>query len=148
MNGIKQGSIVAAGLGLLIVACGASSTTPTTPAPGTDPYAAYYPPPACDPSQPGCVPAQPQAYPQQPYPQQPAYPQPQQPAYPAPPPAPASGMAVPGPLALPCQNDSACLMARCNVQYQKCAFPCQTAADCAQGATCNAMSGLCLPGGG
>jgi hypothetical protein len=57
-------------------------------------------------------------------------------------------MATPGPLALPCQNDSACGFARCNTQYQKCAFPCQnTAVDCGAGNTCNTMTGLCLPGG-
>jgi hypothetical protein len=56
-------------------------------------------------------------------------------------------MATPGPLALPCQNDSACGFARCNTQYQKCAFPCQSQVDCAAGNTCNTMTGLCLPGG-
>lgn len=60
----------------------------------------------------------------------------------------AGGMATPGPLALPCQNDSACGLAHCNVQFQKCAFPCaNTAIDCVQGASCNPMTGLCLPGG-
>jgi hypothetical protein len=57
-------------------------------------------------------------------------------------------MATPGPLALPCQNDSSCGLAHCNVQFQKCAFPCQSAADCVQGASCNTMTGFCLPGGG
>jgi hypothetical protein len=149
MSRIKQGSVISTSFALLVFACGPSTTTPATPAPGTDPYAAYYPPPACDPSQPGCVPgaqpaypAQP-GYPAQPYPAQPGYPA--QP-YPAQPAAPASTMAVPGALALPCQSDSSCLMGRCNVQYQKCAFPCQSAADCATGAACNTMSGLCLPG--
>lgn len=53
-------------------------------------------------------------------------------------------MAVPGPLALPCQNDSGCGLARCNVQYQKCAFPCVNAAiDCIGGAQC--MAGACVP---
>ena len=53
-------------------------------------------------------------------------------------------MAVPGPLALPCQNDSGCGLARCNVQYQKCAFPCINAAlDCIAGAQC--MAGACVP---
>ncbi len=60
--------------------------------------------------------------------------------------APAPGaMATPGPLALPCQNDSSCGLAHCNVQFQKCAFPCASAADCIQGSSCNTMSGLCLP---
>ena len=128
----------------LLFACGSSTTTPTAPVPSANPYGAYYGPPPCDPSQPGCVPGAQPAYPAQP---QPGYPAQPQPAYPAPAPATASTMAVPGPLALPCQSDSACIMGRCNTQYQKCAFPCQSAADCAAGASCNAMSGLCLPGG-
>jgi hypothetical protein len=57
-------------------------------------------------------------------------------------------MATPGPLALPCQNDQACGLAHCNTQYGKCAFPCQSASDCIQGASCNTMTGFCLPGGG
>lgn len=90
-----------------------------------------------------------QGYPQQGYPQQQGqYPQqqyPQQPA--APTPAAGGQMATPGPLALPCTSDASCGLARCNTQYGKCAFPCQSAVDCAQGNSCNAMTGLCLPGG-
>ncbi|HEX3598032.1 MAG TPA: hypothetical protein VHU80_23140, partial [Polyangiaceae bacterium] len=85
-------------------------------------------------------------YPQQGYPQQ----APPVATAPAPAPAaPAAGgtMATPGPLALPCQNDSACGFARCNVQYSKCAFPCQSQVDCGAGNSCNTMTGLCLPGG-
>ena len=73
-------------------------------------------------------------------------------AYPsAPPPGtapPAGGtMATPGPLALPCQNDQACGFAKCNLQFQKCAFPCANSAiDCAPGHGCNTMTGFCLPG--
>jgi hypothetical protein len=58
-----------------------------------------------------------------------------------------SAMAVPGPLALPCQNDQSCMLARCNVQYQKCAYPCQSQVDCAQNAACNQATGLCIPAG-
>ena len=63
--------------------------------------------------------------------------------------APAAGgtMATPNAFALPCQNDQSCGFARCNLQFQKCAFPCASAVDCAAGATCNAVTGLCLPGG-
>ncbi len=61
-------------------------------------------------------------------------------------PAVAGTMATPGPLALPCQSDAQCAFARCNVQFQKCAFPCLSAVDCAAGAACNAATGLCLPG--
>jgi hypothetical protein len=52
-------------------------------------------------------------------------------------------MGVPGPLALPCQDDTSCGTHRCNVQYGKCAFPCQSAADCLTPAAC--VAGLCLP---
>ena len=113
-----------------IVGCAKEEESP----PPADPNSAYqqYPPP------------------QQQYPQQ-TQPAPQQ-QYPAATPvatapAAASPMATPGPLALPCQNDQACGTARCNVQYQKCAFPCVTSeVDCAQGNACNAATGLCLPG--
>jgi hypothetical protein len=61
--------------------------------------------------------------------------------------APATGvMATPNAFALPCQNDQSCGFAKCNVQFQKCAFPCQSAVDCAAGASCNTVTGLCLPG--
>lgn len=53
----------------------------------------------------------------------------------APPVAPGQ-MAVPGPTALSCQNDSQCLSHRCNTQYGKCAFPCLSDTDCIQGTTC------------
>lgn len=45
---------------------------------------------------------------------------------------------------LPCQSDAQCGLARCNVQIQKCVFPCQNAAvDCIQGAQC--VMGACVP---
>ncbi len=69
--------------------------------------------------------------------------------YPTAAPTAAGGMATPGPLALPCTSDAACGLAHCNVQFQKCAYPCvNSAIDCVQGASCNPMTGLCLPGGG
>ena len=92
-----------------------------------------------------------QGYPQQGYPQQQpgAYPQQQPGGYPQQPGAPAGGaMAVPGPTALPCQNDSSCMTHRCNTQYGKCAFPCQTDGDCIQGSTCFVAGGAlaaCIP---
>jgi hypothetical protein len=62
--------------------------------------------------------------------------------------APAAGgaMAVPGPAALPCTNDAMCMTHRCNTQYGKCAFPCESDSDCIQGAFCfkSAIS-TCLP---
>jgi hypothetical protein len=45
-------------------------------------------------------------------------------------------MAVPGPLATPCQNDGPCLLHKCNVQYGKCAFPCESDNDCNTGNYC------------
>ena len=75
--------------------------------------------------------------------QQPGY---QQPGYQPTPSAsaPAAGqMATPGPTALACQNDSQCMTHRCNTQYGKCAFPCQSAADCIPPNQC--LAGLCVP---
>ena len=60
--------------------------------------------------------------------------------------APAGTMATPGAFALPCTSDASCGLARCNVQFQKCAFPCAGPVDCAAGASCNTLTGLCLPG--
>jgi hypothetical protein len=65
---------------------------------------------------------------------------------PAPAPATTGTMATPNAFALPCQNDQSCGFARCNLQFQKCAFPCASAVDCASGASCNTVTGLCLPG--
>ncbi|MBX3185437.1 MAG: hypothetical protein KF819_00420 [Labilithrix sp.] len=133
----------------LVAACGKKDEVPP-------PNGAYgqvgYGQPGAYPQQPGAYPQQPGAYPQQPgaYPQQPgAYPQ-QPGAYPQQPgAAPAGGqMAVPGPSALPCQNDSSCMTHRCNTQYGKCAFPCQSDADCVQGSTCFTGGGAlaaCIP---
>jgi hypothetical protein len=154
---------------LVGVACApkpATTPTPTTAAGQQPVVQGQYPQQQGQyPQQQGQYPAQgaaPQGYAQpapQGYPQQGAAPAP---GYAAPPgattgmPAPAPGaptaagapMATPGPLALPCSNDQACGLAHCNTQYGKCAFPCQSATDCIQGASCNAMTGFCLPGGG
>jgi hypothetical protein len=93
---------------------------------------------------PGQYPQQ-QAYPQQqpgaPYPQQ--QPMPGAPAAPMAAPTAATQMAVPGPVAFSCTNDVPCGTHHCNTQYGKCAFPCQTAADCITPNTC--MLGLCVP---
>lgn len=122
-------------LAIAISACGSSD-----PPPPTTPSAQPYP-------QQGQYPQQ--GYPQQ-YPQQPQQPYPQQTAYPqptvapgAPPGAGSAPMATPGPLALPCSNDGACGFHRCNVPAGKCAFPCQTAVDCAAGNQCT--MGVCTP---
>jgi hypothetical protein len=133
------GCLAAVSVSLVVLACG-SKNEPQPLTAGASASAGQYP----------------QQYPQQGYPQQ-GYPQqgaPQQ-GYPqqgAPttgaPVSPTGGqMATPGPLAFPCQNDSGCGLARCNTQFQKCAFPCQSEVDCIQGATCNTMTGFCLPKG-
>lgn len=143
-----------AGLLLTVSGCAKDNDTPAAaPAPYGAPTAAapgaYPQQPAAYP-QPGVAPAAPAAYPQPAVaPATPAAPAaPAVPGAPATPAAPAAGgtMATPNAFALPCQNDQSCGFARCNVQYQKCAFPCQGAVDCAANATCNTVTGLCLPG--
>jgi hypothetical protein len=130
-----------ASLFLVVTACG-----PKTPAPGTAPTATGYPgyppqgqyPPGQQPP-PGQYPGQ---YPAT----QPTYAQPgPAPVGPAPGPAGTTGgpMATPGPLAFSCQNDVPCGTHHCNMQYGKCAFPCQSANDCIPPNTC--MAGLCIP---
>ncbi len=135
---------------VLMLACGSnSSSTQPTSATATAPYGyppPGYPPPGYPPpgyptgGQPGAPPpgyatAQPTPYPA---------------PYPAPAPAPAptgsAQLSTPGLLALPCQSDAACGLHHCNTQYGKCAFPCQTAADCMSGS--HGIMGVCLPGGG
>ena len=116
-----------------VVACVSACKKDETPPPAAPAPSAQYGQPGYDPNNPGGYPQQPGAYPQQP----------------GQPGAPAGGqMAVPGPSALPCQNDSQCMTHRCNTQYGKCAFPCQTDADCIQGATCFTGGGAlaaCIP---
>ncbi len=118
----------ATALAVGVSACGGSDnpppTAPTATAYPPQPTGGYYPPPQNT-----------GGYP----PPQPTYPQPQPTAAPTP----EGTMATPGPLALPCQNDSACGLHRCNTQFQKCAFPCQGPVDCAAGTQC--MMGVCAP---
>jgi hypothetical protein len=120
-----------AGLSSIITGCAKDNDTPVAapapyvaPAPTTaQPVATAYPQPAVVAATPAPVATVPAAA------------------------APATGaMATPNAFALPCQNDQSCGFARCNVQFQKCAFPCQGAVDCAAGASCNTVTGLCLPG--
>ena len=104
--------------------------------------------------------AQPQPNPYaQPYPQQQPYGQPypqQQPGYGAPgpgqyPQAQPAATAPASPLAIPCQNDLICGTHKCNLQAQRCAFPCAANTDCASGFSCMGAGGptaLCVPGAG
>jgi hypothetical protein len=96
-----------------------------------------------------------EAPPPQPYGQQPTYGQPApqqqgQPAQPAPvqqpaqtAPATASTTSQPSPMAFPCQTDDACVTHRCNTQVGRCAWPCQSEADCRPGNQC--ISPACVP---
>ena len=120
-------------LAIVASACGGADQAPPN-VPSAYPQQGY--PQQGYPQQPQGYPQQPQGYPQQPqpYPQQPQV----QPTATA-----TTPMATPGPLALPCQSDGACGLHRCNVQAQKCAFPCQTPVDCAGGNQC--MMGACVP---
>jgi len=112
----------------------------------TAPYGQYPPPPQSGYGQ------YPAPYPTATYGAGQAAPAPVQPPPPAPvpsataaPAAPAGSgqMAVPGAVAFQCQNDLPCGTHHCNVQYGKCAFPCQTNVDCIQPNTC--VMGLCVP---
>jgi hypothetical protein len=91
-------------------------------------------------------PPQQQGYPpqQQGYPpQQQGYPPQQQPA------AQPTAAAAPSPLALPCTNDMICGTHKCNMQTQRCAFPCAANTDCTGGFTCMGAGGptaICVPG--
>ncbi len=71
------------------------------------------------------------------------YPPPAAQPAPAPAPAPSGQMAVPGAVAFQCQNDVPCGTHHCNLQYGKCAFPCQSATDCIAPNQC--MGGFCVP---
>jgi hypothetical protein len=52
-------------------------------------------------------------------------------------------LAVPGPIAFPCENDVPCGTHRCNAAYGKCTFPCQSDVDCITPNAC--VMGLCVP---
>ncbi len=147
---------------IVVVACKKDDAAPNPSTPATYPSgsAAYGQPQQGYPQQGAPAQGYPQqGYPQQGYPQQGApgqgYPQqgyPQQgPGQGMPQTGPstplATGtMAVPGPAALPCSNDSMCMTHKCNTQYGKCAFPCESDNDCITGAYCfkSAIS-TCLP---
>ena len=125
-----------------IAACGPkqdpSAQQPALAPTGTAPYG-YAQQPGAYPTATGTAPY---GYPQQGAPQ---------PAYTAAPtamptaaPTTAPGqMAVPGPAALACTNDLPCITHHCNLQYGKCAFPCQSNNDCLAPNVC--ATGFCVP---
>jgi len=124
-------SVTFSALLALPLACKKDEQPPPQPPPAYQPYPAQPAAPA---------PAQPTAA--QPVPAQPVPAQPGQPAPAAP--APAGGaMSQPSPMALACSNDAACLTHRCNTQFGKCAWPCQSDNDCVTGNHC--MAGACVP---
>ncbi len=140
--------VVVSAIVVIASACRKDDTAPTP----TTPTASAYPPQGQ-----GYPPQQgypQQGYPQQGYPQQ-GYPQGQPTGQPTgypqgqptaqPTAQPTSSVAPMGTAGvLPCQNDASCGLARCNMQIQKCVFPCQNAAvDCIQGAQC--VMGACVP---
>jgi len=125
--GVTFGALLA-----LPLACKKDEQPPPQPPPAYQPYPAQ-PAPAAPPAQPTAA---------QPVPAQPVPAQPGQPAPAAP--APAGGaMSQPSPMALACSNDAACLTHRCNTQFGKCAWPCQSDNDCVTGNHC--MAGACVP---
>ena len=132
----------AASLFVVVTACGSKNTqqpgtAPTGTGYGYPPPGGQYPPGQAPQGQyPGQYPQQQPGYGQQPMPGA---------APTAPGPAPTAGgpMATPGPLAFTCQNDVPCGTHHCNMQYGKCAFPCQSANDCIPPNQC--LAGLCVP---
>jgi len=124
---------------LVLSACGPKAP-PANTAPSATAYPGY-PPPGQYPPGAGGYPGAPGAAPGY---AAPGTMQPGQPGAPVgPAPTGTAPMATPGPLAFSCQNDVPCGTHHCNTQYGKCAFPCQTAADCIQPNQC--MAGLCVP---
>ena len=125
-------------LGLLALTMGALAALPLAckkdEQPPPQAPAAYQP----YPTQPG----QPAPVATQPAPAQPTVAQPA-PAAPATPAAPVGGMSQPSPMALACSSDAACLTHKCNTQFGKCAWPCQSDNDCVTGNHC--MAGACVP---
>ncbi len=119
---------------LAIIACGLHGCKKDEqPPPQPAPYQAYPPAPtAAAPAPAAPAPA--------PVPAAPApAPTVAQPA----PAAPAGGLSQPSPMALPCTSDANCLTHRCNAQFGKCAWPCQSDNDCNPGNRC--MAGACVP---
>jgi len=115
----------------LPLACKKDEQPPPQPPPTYQPYPpTAAPPPAAAQPAPAPVAAQPTPAPVA-----------TQPA--AAPAAPAGGLAQPSPMALPCTSDAACLTHRCNTQFGKCAWPCQSDNDCNPGNQC--MAGACVP---
>ncbi len=109
---MKTSKLVAGAVSLVVLTLMACSKNDPPPA---QPIVTQQPPPAATP-QPGQPGYQPPGY--QPAPAQPGQ------------------LSTPGPTAMACANDGQCMLHHCNMQFQKCAFPCTTDTDCIQGAHC------------
>ncbi len=118
------------GLGSLWLCGLLSCTKEESPPPAVPGQYPAYPPPAAYPAAP------PQSPP-------PAYGTPPVGNQPPPATAPGAPPSQPSPLAFACQSDVQCLTHRCNTQVQKCAWPCQSNADCQPGFQC--VSPACIP---
>jgi len=126
-------AVTLASLFVLVAAC--QPRNDDTAQPNVTPTAGY-PPPGQQPP-----PGTPPGYPAGTAP--PGYPAPTATVPPSPAPTGSVAMAIPGPLAFQCKDDVPCGLHHCNLQYGKCAFPCQSAADCLAPNTC--VAGLCIP---
>jgi hypothetical protein len=134
MRTLSTFAVTLASLSVVVAAC--QPRNDDTAQPNVSPTAGY-PPPGQPP------PGTPPGYPAGTAPP-PGYPPPTATAPPTgPAPTGSVPMAVPGPLAFQCKDDVPCGLHHCNLQYGKCAFPCQTAADCLAPNTC--VAGLCIP---
>lgn len=144
-------------LGASVTACKSEETpppaSPPPPPPPPPPGFQQAPQPTDPAAQPGAAAPQ-TAAPTDPAAAPPptAAPPPAAPATTAPPPtaapppaaaAPAATLSKPADIALVCQQDSQCITHKCNLQYGKCAWPCQTDNDCQPGNYCVAPQ--CLP---
>jgi hypothetical protein len=131
--------VAAASIALVVSACGSKNQQQPGTAPTATGYPGYPPPGGQYPPQGGAYPG---AAPTATYGGYPGA-APTGPAPVGPAPTGTAPMATPGPLAFSCQNDVPCGTHHCNTQYGKCAFPCQSAADCIPPNQC--MAGLCVP---
>jgi len=143
---MRQSLITTLGLGIItVVLASGCKKEDETPPPNTaqnyqQPQGGYQQQPQGGyQQQPGTYQQQPGTYQQQPTtnPQQPAAPQP------APTAAPAAASPAPSPIATACRSDADCIGARCNLQAQKCQFPCGSNNDCQTGWACTL--GGCTP---
>jgi len=142
---MRQSLITTLGLGIItVVLASGCKKEDETPPPNTaqnyqQPQGGYQQQPQGGyQQQPGTYQQQPGTYQQQPTTNpQPAAPQP------APTAAATAASPAPSPIATACRSDADCIGARCNLQAQKCQFPCGSNNDCQTGWACTL--GGCTP---